>query len=400
MKIEYIRNLNASHMVMEQKAELKDWETKMVSQNHIEGFLFAESVNEDNTKRLWYDITGKQALEVLLETSELNYELLCMLVERIYKAVEKLQSFLLKEDDILLNSECIFIDHKTGEIFFCYYPGNEQSLPMAFARLTEYLLTRLNHKDEKAVKLAYDLYEQTRTDGYSLSAIRCMICTPYPKETEITEETGDEVQYEYSAGKKEGLDAPKDRIEKRSAQRILKSKKENELQMKNSVLKEESSKGLFGYLQGMQKLLKTILPVALVERLKKSQNAKILEQEELVFEPEEEIEKPVHPTVLLSELSSEPVGILRYEGDKVQDLKIDRVPFLIGSDETCDGYIKSDTVSRKHARITKAGDIYFIEDLNSSNGTYVGGELLNYRVKMSLQKNESIIFADEKFIFI
>lgn len=45
-------------------------------------------------------------------------------------------------------------------------------------------------------------------------------------------------------------------------------------------------------------------------------------------------------------------------------------------------------------------DIYFLEDLNSSNGTYVGGEPLNYKTKMSLQKNEVVLFADEKFRFI
>lgn len=35
----------------------------------------------------------------------------------------------------------------------------------------------------------------------------------------------------------------------------------------------------------------------------------------------------------------------------------------------CDGVIPSGTVSRHHARITRKGEVYFIEDLNSSNGT-------------------------------
>ena len=73
---------------------------------------------------------------------------------------------------------------------------------------------------------------------------------------------------------------------------------------------------------------------------------------------------------------------------------------MIGSEPGCDGYIPSTTVSRKHARITQKDGIYFIEDLNSSNGTNVGGELLNYKTKMSLQKNEVVVFADEKFRFI
>ena len=58
------------------------------------------------------------------------------------------------------------------------------------------------------------------------------------------------------------------------------------------------------------------------------------------------------------------------------------------------------TVSRHHAKITKVEDVYMIEDMNSANGTKVGGTLLDYKMKMSLQAGELIEFADEKFRFI
>ena len=44
--------------------------------------------------------------------------------------------------------------------------------------------------------------------------------------------------------------------------------------------------------------------------------------------------------------------------------------------------------------------VYFMEDLNSANGTKVGGTLLDYKGKISLERNEIIEFADEKFRFI
>ena len=94
-------------------------------------------------------------------------------------------------------------------------------------------------------------------------------------------------------------------------------------------------------------------------------------------------------------------GILKYEGNGTcSELSIDHTPYIIGSELDCDGVIPSGTVSRHHARITRKGEVYFIEDLNSSNGTLVGGELLNCRVKMSLQAQETVMFADEKFRFI
>ena len=125
------------------------------------------------------------------------------------------------------------------------------------------------------------------------------------------------------------------------------------------------------------------------------------EPEAFVFEPEEEEHKSANPTVLLAGISQKPEGILCYEGTGgYSDLVIEKDNYVIGSAAECDGRIPSATVSRRHAKISKKGAVFFIEDLNSSNGTRVGGELLNYKTGMSRQKNEVVMFADEKFRFI
>ena len=125
------------------------------------------------------------------------------------------------------------------------------------------------------------------------------------------------------------------------------------------------------------------------------------ENQTIVFEPEEEEIKRGRPTVLLSERVEQIRGILKYEGEHhLPDLKLDTFPYIVGSAAECNGCVESDTVSRMHARFTKVEDIYFVEDLNSANGTKIGGRELDYKGKASLQKNEIIEFADEKFRFI
>src|SRR5512133_2465588 len=47
---------------------------------------------------------------------------------------------------------------------------------------------------------------------------------------------------------------------------------------------------------------------------------------------------------------------------------------VIGRGEDCDLRIPLGEVSRKHARLAKDGDALHLEDLGSSNGTYVNGE--------------------------
>lgn len=56
-----------------------------------------------------------------------------------------------------------------------------------------------------------------------------------------------------------------------------------------------------------------------------------------------------------------------------EDKEVDRVTnarFLIGRGKHCDLIINSGKVSREHAAIVREGDIFFIEDLGSSNGTW------------------------------
>jgi membrane-bound lytic murein transglycosylase D len=49
-------------------------------------------------------------------------------------------------------------------------------------------------------------------------------------------------------------------------------------------------------------------------------------------------------------------------------------PFRIGRSEECEVCIKDDHVSRRHAEVTLEDGIWWIRDLNSSNGLYVGGQ--------------------------
>lgn len=56
---------------------------------------------------------------------------------------------------------------------------------------------------------------------------------------------------------------------------------------------------------------------------------------------------------------------------------IDSDSFLIGRGEECQLVLSDRAISRQHARIWREGGHFFIEDLNSKNGTWVNGEPLS-----------------------
>ena len=119
-----------------------------------------------------------------------------------------------------------------------------------------------------------------------------------------------------------------------------------------------------------------------------------------LFEPEEKEEVCENPTVYLGakEIAE---GRLLYRGaGEESSFVIEGDSFLLGGrNEQADGQIQASGVSRNHARITREEDQYYIEDLNSKNGTYLNGELLAYKQKCPVNPGDHLRFAREEYVF-
>ena len=59
-----------------------------------------------------------------------------------------------------------------------------------------------------------------------------------------------------------------------------------------------------------------------------------------------------------------------------ETISLDTAPLLIGRGSDAAIRLDDDYVSTRHARIASSGDQWFVEDLGSTNGTYVGSSRL------------------------
>ena len=71
----------------------------------------------------------------------------------------------------------------------------------------------------------------------------------------------------------------------------------------------------------------------------------------------------------------------------------------IGRSPDCDVVISDSRISRRHLKIQKIGEAYFIEDTNSTNHTYINGKLINSNVKTKLSSGDKVRLANEDFTF-
>jgi len=80
-----------------------------------------------------------------------------------------------------------------------------------------------------------------------------------------------------------------------------------------------------------------------------------------------------------------PTHVLVVEGSNAgQRAELDQAPILIGRGTDAAIRLEDDYVSTRHARIASSADQWFVEDLGSTNGTYVGTVRITQPTSISL----------------
>jgi len=107
----------------------------------------------------------------------------------------------------------------------------------------------------------------------------------------------------------------------------------------------------------------------------------------------------IEKTVLLSGTASKVVLTKVSNGEKIE---IERAPFILGrSREKTDHRIDSPSVSSVHAKVLMSEEGIFIEDMNSSNHTYINGKMIeadDTGISIGLlSNNDTLKLAEEEF---
>jgi hypothetical protein len=71
-------------------------------------------------------------------------------------------------------------------------------------------------------------------------------------------------------------------------------------------------------------------------------------------------------------------------GNKGETVSLEEAPLLIGRGNDAAIRLDDDYVSTRHARIASSGEQWFVEDLGSTNGTYVGSSRITQPTALQL----------------
>ena len=84
-----------------------------------------------------------------------------------------------------------------------------------------------------------------------------------------------------------------------------------------------------------------------------------------------------------------------------ETVRINKFPFRVGKERSFVDYFIGDNtaVSRSHAEITMKDGAYFIKDMNSTNHTYVNGNMIQSGIDVAISSGDRLRFANEEFEF-
>lgn len=418
MEFEFINELQHNYLSIKCSGDQIEasYQYRMFLNNTIKGLLPCDVRNINGFLYFYYEINSKQSLENRYEITEMDRGSLEHLLWGIIMLQKELQKFLLDDSCIILDSKYIFQDIDSNKTFFVYLPSADISGRYTVKELMEYIVKKINHKDQKAVKIAYQIYDISRNSAITseeLSKILDEHDSCKAAECELPELEDNAI----------GPDAEKQESVTVSRPTEEQTERKNPLSVKIMFI--------MAALLVIGTILLTVLEWTYTEmgiliafmacdiagmifvgfsafvrgKAKNTEEVTYTKREcraekGLTHDLEQTLSRTNGETVYVDidrEAENILYGIGKYDKYTIQ---IDHFPYLIGKKQDAVDYVLDEvSVSRLHAGFTYENDQLYIKDMNSTNGTFRNGFRLKPNETAVLAPGDEISFGKIRFIY-
>ena len=443
------------YMVIEKETMETDMDIdiKMLENNHIEPLLPVKIRHIDNRSLYYYDVTSRQQLSKIYEYRKLSRKNVDNILKSLNEMVDAVNEYMLNLNCIILKTDCIYVDVSKDKLYFAY--GNEQedsSFQQELKRLFDYVIEHFDHgAGDTDVLYIYNLYQIIVRGEYDASDLKALAETDsISRDSDISENKieNDENVLDF---------IPMEEVEE---QEEVENKKVFLLFNIARVCLGVVMVAAIGRMlapsyvpvpvSDMGALIIIISCAALIAVISKIPKSLFTRVEtKKVMEPFRYDKKDQYEnydktryygndgtngnggidgsdsndgadgndgaddydesddydgnTMLLSDYfnnkKDKTVKLLYKGNDGFPDIEVSQFPWIIGSmEKNCNTVIKSKLVSHIHACITRDNGEYYVEDMNSTNGTYVNGERLIMNSRRELNNLDEITLAAVSYV--
>lgn len=359
MVVSYKRDMNRNFMVIE-GVEEKDYQIKMLCANRIKGLLAAKTNVFNGKKNLYFDISSKQPLSRLYAKKELEMEDIKSILFSLQSVIAETRKYLLDSNEIVYDPNYCYCNPDSSKPEWTFIPGGSDSGHLNV--LAEFFIEKVNHQDGEAVETVYRFFREVKEGNFILSDL-------IDSFTQCKDEP---------SNRDEGKD-------------II-----SELYVPDEMPEPIRENGFFEKLK--QQLAAKLHPVKTVS-VQRKEMPRYSSQgyERDCFEAEREVGCE---TVVMGVRENGSKRQLRSMDNSAKIISLEMLPCVIGKRKECADIILEDgSISRIHAKIYEDRDEIYLQDLNSTNGTYINGLALENNEIVKLKKGDEVAFGNLRYIY-
>ena len=168
------REFDHSYLLIKvEMSQMESYPFLMITQNNINGLLACRLRYMEDEPYYSYDISSKRPLTQEYLDRKLQFVEIKELFYHISTILKGSEEFLLEKEGFLLSPEYIYKDLETEEVFCLYLPCEQEGVNEEKGRyreLADYLLDKADHKDEHAVNCVYQFYKMSKEPYFSFEA--------------------------------------------------------------------------------------------------------------------------------------------------------------------------------------------------------------------------------------
>ncbi len=422
LNTEYVRNLNCNYerILLDKKPEEKRYQYCILNRGGIKGLLPCSLRYINGVAYLYYDISSKQNVTQLYGNKCVSRAWVVDFLWSMRQIRQELERFLLDSKNIIWRPEQIFQDLESNVFSFLYVPYYEGN--PGYLKLMEFLIDHIDYEDEALVECVYSMYEQLERNGEVY--LQAQIYEDAKRlEGQDAEEEQDWAAAEREAAMKmqdaedQGVFAAEEpgrvktlrqEIAGENSGRLKAGKRENTGEKPGKVKalrkalapEEENAYSNEFAVEGPEKGGKRGIRSIFEGKKKRGRELRedyrqAMQQEMEGYAVAEEADyegEPYGRTVFMDEKVMEAARLHRlFTPDGILLATLDKPVLSIGKKkEDADLVLENPSVSRIHARIIQDKTDIYLEDLNSTNGTYKNGLRLQPYEKRKLEEGDEI----------
>lgn len=419
--MEIVKELGKSHVVEYlEKNQTENYMIRMISDNKIKGIPLCRITESSNEVELKFDVSNMISLKRKYEDKILHFEDLKNIIYGINSILSTGMEYLFDEQLYIFDPNYIFFDMQDESLNMLYIPGIECNNlhEDTYHLLSDFFLDKTDHKEEKAVSIAYQFYRMSKEILFSLSDFCTLIdkeeckkicnssysnssVSSVPENNEYSLGSVNDINSEYD----EMLIPPKDK--KPTIDNLIRSSVISGVVAavslifyffagKSSIYNKQFFSVtviicIISFLLILKSIINAISHKKEIELEKDMTGKKVTVNE--YWSDDKDTQLFDDTTVVFDAKESKSLSLSWTENGEKKKETVNGTCAVLGKKfDEVDVFISDPTVSRKHAKVTLKGNSIFLQDLGSTNGTYIDG------TKLSPGENRKIFYNQDFFL--